>query len=140
MKQVVTSHIEKIRHSDEHTKRWWVIGATTIVMCAVIVLWVMYLTATLPKTSEQKTSTEVVQIETKKPSFLGTLIEGVKITSNNLWNSFRSIGTGFSKGVENAMQYTSKKKEIIIQKAPPETPFIPNNPEPLEPIQLPQSR
>lgn len=138
MKQVVTNHIEKIRHSNEHTKRLWVIGATTIVMCVVIVLWVIYLTTTLPRTSAQKTSiNETVQIEEKKISFLGTFVEGVKITSNDLWNSFRSIGTGFSKGVESALQYTSKKKEIIIQKAPPETPFTPNNPEPLEPIQLP---
>jgi predicted PurR-regulated permease PerM len=143
MKRAVIVHIEKIRHANDTVKRWWVIGATTIVMCVIIILWIIYISATLPQTSNSAISatdnSNASQIEPKKtnPSFFGTIIEGIKITSNNTWGSFRSFGMQFSKGIQGAIDYTTKKKEIIIQKEPKEAPFIPNDPEPLEPVQLP---
>ena len=145
MKQMVTNHIEKIRHANDTVKRWWVIGATTIVMCAIIILWIIYISATLPQTKLTNSAisttdnSNTLQVESKKTnqSFFGIIIEGVKITSNNMWDSFRSFGTQFSKGIQGAMDYTTKKKEIIIKKEPKEAPFIPNDPELLEPTPLP---
>lgn len=132
MKRAIKNHIKKIRHSNENTKRWWVIGATTIVMCIIVFLWFMYITATLPQIIEKETLTgETIQIEKKEKTFFGTLNEGMKITFNNFLNSFSLIGTRFSKEMEGAIQ------KATIQKTPPETPFIPNDPEPLESIPLP---
>jgi hypothetical protein len=140
MKQVVTNHIEKIRRADDHVKRWWIIGATTIVMCTIVVLWIAYITATLPQAQLPTNNTDTAQGETKKinPSLFGTMIEGVKVTLNSVWSSFSLFGTRFSEGMQTAINYTTKKKEVIIKNAPSEeTPFIPNNPEQLEPTPLP---
>jgi len=139
MKQAVTNHIEKIRHSDDHIKRWWVIGATTIVMCIIVALWVIYISATLPKTSAQKGSdTAQTEKNETKLSLFGTIIEGVKITSNDVGSSLISFGSKFSNGIQSAISYTAKKKERIFEKTPHEIPFTPNNSEPLESIPLSQ--
>jgi hypothetical protein len=113
-------------------------------MCAIIILWIIYISATLPQTrlsnstvsATDNSNTSQIESKKKNPSLFGTIIEGVKITSNNTLDSFRSFGTQFSKGIQGAIDYTTKK-EIIIKKEPQKAPFIPNDPEPLEPTQLP---
>jgi|GEM_PF-2076184 len=143
MKRAVVDHIEKIRRANENIKRWWVIGATTIVMCVIAILWIIYISATLPQTNlvsgnfagnpniPQTEKTEV------NSSFFGTVIKGVKLTSYDIWNSLNRVKHTFISGTQNAINYTIKKKEIIIQKEPTEKPFIPNDSEPLEPTPLP---
>jgi len=139
MKKTVLHHIEKIRLADEHKKRWWIAIATTIVMFIIIVLWVIYISATLPQATAPtvEIGSETQEIITEKPSIIGSVISGIKLTFANLSSSFKNIKNNFTKGIEEALQLTTKKNEVVIKKTEAEKPFQPNEAEQLEQVPLP---
>ncbi len=138
MKKTVRHHIEKIRLADERVKRWWVAVATTMVMFIIIALWIFYISATLPQTAAPtvEIGKETQEMTIKKSSIVGSVMSGIKLTFGNIFSSFKNIKNNFAKGIQGALQYTTKNKEIII-KTPKEKLFQPNEAERLEQVPLP---
>lgn len=140
---MVSEYIKKIRSSDEHTKRRWVIVSSGVVMIIIVVVWIIYISATLPRTSMNQDDRafekqEIVTETTKNISVIGSIVKGIKITTNNIFASIFSVGNTFKNGLTHTLQYATKKKEVIIQKEEiKEIPFQPNDIEPLEPTLLP---
>lgn len=140
---MVSEYIKKIRAADEKTKKRWVIIASGFAMILIIFLWVIYISATLPRTSVEINTQQLVEVKkienNNGNSIVSSISEGIKITTKNIFASLYSVGTTFKEGLKKAFQYATKKNEIIIkneEKTTNEIPFQPNDPEPIESIQL----
>ena len=141
MKRAILHHIEHIRNSNEHTKRWWIIIATAIVMCVIVALWIFYLSATLPQAMKLDTIGDTTQEPTNKElSVVESVIEGIKLTLGNISSSFREAKNGFLENVQKTIQITTKgeeKPKINQKQKEIETPFQPNEAEQPEHVLLP---
>ncbi len=82
--------IESLQEADEARKKRWVIGASAVAMLIIILLWLMYLSLTLPVvdtgTTAEATSTDSVALEEAPPapsSIFDTFGRGISIVVQN---------------------------------------------------------
>lgn len=138
MKKVITHHIEKVRTYSEHKKRWWVAIATAIVMCIVVALWILYISKTLPQTANPNTVGTASEEPIKKPSVIGSVIEGIKLTLGDISSSFRGAKNNITKDIQETIKITTKKEEQTTKtETEIEKPFQPNEAEEPEQVPLP---
>ncbi|SRR6056297_1189311 len=83
----INRKIRKIRHSDQKTKRNWLILSTTIAMILIIGLWVWYINFTVSGISDinkESNSSENNDVETgiDKPEAVNVFIRGFVVIKN----------------------------------------------------------
>ncbi len=125
--QSVRNFVTKVQHSDETTKRFWVVVCSSISMLLVVSLWLGYMNMTIvkiPGPKSQIATNNKLQItnnanEVKKPGFFAIFTAGVKI----IFDEFR--------------ERVLVKKDIVITKEDQKINFIAEGVEPIRGARLP---
>ncbi|MEX0690006.1 MAG: hypothetical protein WD095_01035 [Candidatus Paceibacterota bacterium] len=87
--------IRKIQRSELETKRKWVIKSSAVTVVFVVILWVLFLGSSIPKTAYE--SSQQQQEEDQDISFFQTFSAGAKVVSDDIGSFFSKT----SSGVEN---------------------------------------
>lgn len=90
--------IGKIQHSDEATKKRWLIVSSAIAMILVISLWLVYINWTIKSVGDN------VEKQNLEPGFWQIFKTGLNITSESIWN-----------GIKNSVSKITGERMITIE-------------------------
>lgn len=90
LKNNAINWLEKIRNSDNATKKFWLYLLSSISMTMVVSLWITYISFNLPSVSNQYIATNDSVAHKSKPS---------TVSSKNYLSLFSDAGIKFSRGV-----------------------------------------
>lgn len=139
------TYIERIRNSNERTKKRFIIVASTLSMLVVVSLWVVYLNLTIPSlgglaapilsaTSSDITSESAPAVN---DSFFGVIIRGAKVIGGNITQQFVSLKENAVNEFTKIGGLAAKKNESVV--VPSNTKFVPNTSlEPIPSTKLPE--
>ncbi|MEK7162512.1 MAG: hypothetical protein AAB730_01480 [Patescibacteria group bacterium] len=113
--------IKKIQHSDDRAKKRWLVLLSGILMLFVIVLWVVYLNATLPQSAGTPTgtSTEAVvflNAPEKGFSFFKTLGLGWEAVWGGIQKNVNAVGDSVKTGWQKFKEQLNRANELNIEK------------------------
>jgi len=117
----IDQFIRGIRHSDDRTKKRWLVIFSSILMVFVIALWIVYLGIVLPKNSDvsEATSTEGIappaQGDTNS-SFFSTLGTGMDIIWENIRKSLAGVKDSAETEWSNVKNLFGRTNELDIEK------------------------
>ena len=122
--------IKKIQRSDDRTKNRWLVTLSGAGMLIIIVLWLGYLSVTLPQTpAAESTSTEPVAPLSATgeggSSFFETLGRGWDSIWSGIKSSFDDIGRAVSNNWLKLKDEMSRTNDINLEKPAGEMPSAP---------------
>lgn len=138
MTHFIHSHLTRIRNADDHVKKWWIGGATAVVMILILFLWLLFLNTSIPKLESPQSATSSVPIvqEDTSPSFFKTIAQGFTASVQKVGNSFSSLAHLFEQGFNSAKEINTTQKTNTTNEEK-NVPFSPHPTEEEEKIELP---
>ena len=83
--QKLNKFIKKIQHSDEATKKRWLIVSSAIAMILVISLWLVYINWTIKAVGDN------VEKQELEPGFWQIFKTGLKVAGESAWDNIKNI-------------------------------------------------
>ena len=102
----VERYIRRLQKYDNAAKRRWLIGAVTITMVCIIVLWVVYLDVTLPSVITE-VSEEIRAPETGDDGVMATFMRGLGVLTQRIQN-------GIVSGIEQFWKVIGYVREVVL--------------------------
>ncbi|MBT9170622.1 MAG: hypothetical protein DDT18_00966 [Actinobacteria bacterium] len=78
-------YLKKIQHSDEATKKRWLIVSSAIAMILVISLWLVYISWTIKSVGDN------IEKQGSEPGFWQIFKTGLKVVGESAWNNIKNI-------------------------------------------------
>ena len=111
----VERYIRRLQKSDNAVKRRWLIGAVTITMVCIIVLWVVYLDVTLPSVITE-VSEEIRAPETGDDGVMATFMRGLGVVTQHIQNGIVSSIDQFWKVIGYVREVVLGGREFSIER------------------------
>ena len=102
----VERYIRRLQKSDNAVKRRWLIGAVTITMVCIIVLWVVYLDVTLPSVITEVPE-EIRVPETGDDGVMATFMRGLGVVTQRIQN-------GIVNSIEQIWKAIGYVREVVL--------------------------
>ena len=111
----VERYIRRLQKYDNAAKRRWLIGAVTITMVCIIVLWVVYLDVTLPSVITEVPE-EIRAPETGDDGVMATFMRGLGVVTQRIQNGIVSSIEQFWKAIGYVRETVSGGREFSIER------------------------
>ncbi len=116
----ISQFIASLRTADNATKKNWIIGASAVSMVFVILLWLVYLTLTLPslpsdtntETGQTAAATETAPSE---PTFFSTFSRGISVLIHQSEAGLAAFASKIAENVETIKKSVEKKNVIEVK-------------------------
>ena len=107
----IDKKLKEIQRSDEKTKQRWLIFLSSVSMALVILLWVLYLKASLP-TLNKKTE----KVDNPKEESIWTIFrEGLKVITKNMEKDIGEATRKTQETVEKIKEQTNKENSPALE-------------------------
>jgi hypothetical protein len=129
--------VRDIQRSDETRRKKWFIGGSIVSVCFILLLWAIYVSIALPKTSppEGTSPKQENNIKDDQPSVFEIFERGITNISNDFKKRFGGFRGAIEKNFRSAKGSVEEKNTSHIQGA--RLNFVFDNIEPIPPTRLP---
>ena len=111
----VERYIRRLQKYDNAAKRRWLIGAVTITMVCIIVLWVVYLAVTLPSVITEVPE-EIRVPKTGDDGVMATFMRGLGVVTQRIQNGIVSSIEQFWKVIGYVREVVLGGREFSIER------------------------
>lgn len=107
------SFIKELQCSSVKTKKRWLIGTTAILMLILLVLWVVYLSFSLPRVVEPDEAESAKNVEID--SFFKVFTRGIRVIYGDIKSGVSEIGSSFQDLWSKIIGGFKKTREIQLE-------------------------
>ena len=108
-------YIKGLQRSTEERKKRYLIGASSLTVIVILVIWVTFLKATLPQINPPEAGAPSPEPQQQEESFWETFGRGFKNIYDGLSQKFSESKKEISRSLEDLKNQINKTNEITVQ-------------------------